>query len=303
MTDAGTSGAAPAAGADGGQPSGAAPAGGAPAAGGKPADGGGQPASGAQFSLPEAYKDKPWAKDFKSADDVFKSLENAQQFIGRKGFGVPGEKATPEEKAQFFKELGVPDDPKGYEFKRPDNVPEEMWNTEHETKWAGLMKQHNVPKSVANELRNEMIKETLEMHNSTIKTLNESLDKAFGENKATITKEVGDMMQKAIPDKALREAIEKNIGSKNTPAFALALGHVLQHMKKTYGMSDTNTGDGGDGTSGKSIKDMRAEATKLMASEAYTNVMHKDHAETRKQVDGLYTDIGKLTDAQRKSKT
>lgn len=297
MTDAGTG--------DGGTPAGAdskgnsAPAGGAPADGGKPADGGGQPASSAQFALPEAYKDKPWAKDFKSADDVFKSLENAQQFIGRKGFGVPGEKATPEEKAAFYTELGVPPDAKGYEFKRPDNVPEEMWNTEHETKWAGLMKQHNVPKSVANELRNEMIKETLEMHNSTVKTLNESLDKDFGENKTAITKEVGDLMQKAIPDKALREAIEKNIGSKNTPAFALALGHVLQHMKKTYGMSDTNTGDGAD-AAGKSIKDMRTEATKLMSSEAYTNVMHKDHAETRKQVDGLYSDIGKLTDAAKK---
>lgn len=252
------------------------------------------------FSLPEAYKDKPWAKDFKSQEDVFKSLENAQQFIGRKGWGVPGEKATPEEKAQFYKELGVPDDPKGYEFKRPDGVPEEMWDSKSEEKWAGLMRQHNVPKSVANALRDEMLKETLESHNTGVKTLNEQLDKAFGDQKTEVSKQVGDLLTKAIPDKALREAIEKNVGNKNTPAFALALGHVFQYMKKTYGLTDTNTGDGG-GASGQSVKDMRAEATKLMASEAYTNAMHKDHAETRKRVDAMYADIGRLTDQAKKA--
>jgi len=34
-----------------------------------------------------------------------------------------------------------------------------------------------------------------------------------------------------------------------------------------------------------------------MASEAYTNTMHKDHADTRKSVDQMYKDIGRLTDA------
>jgi hypothetical protein len=37
-----------------------------------------------------------------------------------------------------------------------------------------------------------------------------------------------------------------------------------------------------------------------MASKPYTDVMHKDHAATRKQVDGMYADIGRLTDAEKK---
>ncbi len=296
-------------GAGGGAPAAAAApaAGSEPAAGGTPA--GGAPAAGAdgskpagadggqQWTLPDAYKDKPWAKDFKSQEDVFKSLESAQALIGRPKFGVPNDKATPEERAAFFKELGVPDDAKGYGFKKPDNVPDDQWDTKGEEKWAGLMKQHNVPAPVANALRDEMIKETLELHANTTKTLNDAMDKVFGDQKTAVGKEVGEYMKKAIPDAALRAQIEKNVGSKETPAFALALGQVVQYFKKTYGLADTNSGDGGDGTGGKSIKEMRAEATKMMSSEAYTNTMHKDHAETRKSVDQMYKDIGRLTDA------
>lgn len=268
--------------------------------GGSP--GGDQGAGGGQqqFTVPEAYKDKPWAKDFKSPDDVFKSLESAQQFIGRKGFGVPGEKATPEEKAQFYKELGVPDDDKGYEFKKPDGVPDELWDTKHEAKWAGLMKTHNVPKGVANALRDEMLKETIELHNGSVKSLNEAMDKAFGDKKQDVAKQVGAMMTEAIPDKALRDQIEKNIGNKNTPAFATALGLIHQHYTKKYGLADTNTGDGGDGSGGKTMPEMRAEGQKLMATEAYRDPMHKDHAATRKLVDDIYENIGKLTDAGKK---
>lgn len=254
-----------------------------------------------QFSLPEAYKDAPWAKDFKSADDVFKSLENAQQFIGRKGFGVPGEKATAEDKAAFYAELGVPPDAKGYDFKRPEGVPDELWNSEHESKWAGLMKQHNVPKSVANELRNEMLKETIETYNEQTKSLNEAMDKSFGDKKTEVAKQVGELMKKAVPDAALRQQIEAGIGNKNLPAFALGLGLAMQHMNKTYGQADTTTNDDG-GASGKTIPELRAEAAALQASKPYTDVMHKDHASTRKTVDQMYADIGRLTDEAKKVK-
>lgn len=253
-----------------------------------------------QFAIPDAYKDKPWAKDFKSADDVFKSLENAQQFIGRKGFGVPGEKATAEEKAQFYAELGVPPDPKGYEFKRPDGITDEQWDSKHEEKWAGLMKEHNVPKSVANALRDEMIKETLDKYTAGTKTLNEILDKSLGDKKQSLVKEAGAVSLKAITDPNERKMIEEFIGDKHTPAAALFAVRLNEYYKKTYGLSDTNGGDQDGNNGGQSIKEMRAEATKLMASEAYTNTMHKDHAETRKRVDGMYADIGKLTDAQKK---
>lgn len=295
MSDQG--GAPPAGGEGGGQPPAGeqTPAGGQPPAGGTPPAGGQPPA----FALPDAYKDQPWAKDFKSHDDVFKSLANAQQFIGRPKFGAPGENATDAERAEFYKAIGVPEKPEDYEFKRPDNVPEDQWNSEHEKKWAGLMKQHNVPKATANALRDEMMKETLEGYANSSKELNAALDKAFGDKKQAISKEVGDLMAKAIPDRDLRAKVEAGIGNKNLPAFALAMGQAMQYMKKTYGLSDNNTGDDSGG-SGKSISDMRAEATKLMATKAYTDTMHKEHAETRKTVDGLYSDIGRLTDAAKK---
>lgn len=268
-------------------------------AGGNGGAGDGGDKSAVGFAIPEAYKDKPWAKDFKSVDDVFKSYESAQALIGKPKIGVPNEQATAEEKAAFYKDLGVPDDGKGYEFKRPDGLDDSQWDDKNDSKWADIMRQNNVPKGVANALRDEMLRETLEIHANSTAELNKAMDAAFGDKKLQVTKEVSDLMVKAIPDLALRQKVQDNIGNKNLPAFALALGQAMQHMKKTYGMSDTNTGDDSQ-NSGASIKELRAEATKMMASEAYTNVMHKDHAAVRKSVDAAYVDIGRLTDSAQK---
>lgn len=270
-------------------------------AGGGGGDGdSGSKVTASAFSVPDAYKDKPYAANIKSAEDLWKSYDNAQALIGKPKIGVPSEQATPEEKAAFYKEMGVPDDVKEYGFTKPEGLPDELWKQDNADKWAKVMKENNVPKSVAETLRLAMMEETLENHNAGVKALNEELTKAFGDKRLEVGKAAGDLMSKAIPDKALREKIQAAIGNENTPAFALALGYVQQYMKKTYGLSDTNTGGEGEESGGKTIPEMRAEAQKLMASPAYRDTMHKDHSDTRKQVDAMYKNIGVLTNQQQK---
>lgn len=225
-----------------------------------------------------------------------KSLLEAQKMAGRVKIGVPGDKATPEERAAFFKELGVPEDEKGYEFTRPEGIPEEAWSEENAAKWAKLMRENNVPKSAAQALRTALMQETLEGVQKANDSLNAALDKDFGEQKQVVAKEIGDLMAKSIPDADVRKNIDAAINDKDRPAFALALGHALQYMKKTYGLSDTNAGDGGNGA-GKSIDDLRADAKKLMASPAYRDGLSKEHDDVVKQVNGLYKTIGDLTAA------
>lgn len=231
--------------------------------------------------------------------EMAKSLLEAQKMVGQKRIGVPDENSTDEQRAEFFKALGVPDDAEGYGFEKPEDMPEELYNAEHAAKWAGILKENNIPKSAADALREEMFKEGLEMQQQSVASLNEALDKSFGDKKAVVSKEIGELMKTAIPDAELRETIQNSLNSEQTPAFALALGHVLQHMKKTYGLSDVNTGDGG-GNSGKTVGELRDEAQKLMASPAYRDPMHKDHKSLKDQVSQMYKDIGDLTNSQNK---
>lgn len=250
----------------------------------------------------DLVKDQNIAKFLETENPVqaiAKSLLEAQKQVGKPKVGVPGEGATDEEKAAFFKSLGVPEAAEGYDFKKPDGVPDESYNPEHAAKWSKLMKDNNIPKDAANALRDAMIAEQAEAGAASAKALNDAMQTAFGDQKAVISKEIGDLMTKAIPDAKLRETIQASISDEKTPAFALALGLAMQHMKKTYGLTDKNIGDGGEG-SGMSIEDLRAKGNKIMSSEAYRDPMHRDHASVKKEAAEIYKQIGELTNAKSK---
>lgn len=59
----------------------------------------------AEFKLPDAYKDKPWAAKVKSLDDVYKQIDTLDSLKGKKSV-VPNLKdATPEEREAFYAQL------------------------------------------------------------------------------------------------------------------------------------------------------------------------------------------------------
>ncbi len=242
-----------------------------------------------------------YAKAENPVQEMAKSLLEAQSKIGKPQVGVPGENATDDERAAFNEALGVPKDAAGYGFEKPEGMPDEAYNAEHAEKWAGLLHENNIPLEAANVLREAMIVEHTEMEAAANTELNAKMDEIFGDQKQLIAKQASALMQEAIPDEALRAQIQQAIGNENTPAFAAALGLVTQHMKKTYGLTDENFGEGGM-TGGQSLKEMRAEAQKLQASDAYRDAMHKDHADTKKTVNAMYKQIGELTDAENASK-
>lgn len=71
----------------------------------------------------ETASNRDWikAKGFKDLDGVTKALRFAEKAIHDSGrVKIPGEGATPEEVAAYHKAIGVPEDPKGYEFKAPE---------------------------------------------------------------------------------------------------------------------------------------------------------------------------------------
>ena len=98
---------------------------GAAAPAGTPAEPGGTKAfvfdDDAINSLPEDIRYEPSIQLFKGKPlpDVIKSYVNAQRMIGADKVALPtGKDDTPEAWEEFYKRLGRPDDPSGYEFKQ-----------------------------------------------------------------------------------------------------------------------------------------------------------------------------------------
>jgi hypothetical protein len=83
--------------------------------------------------LPKEFQDNAAQyANFKDLPSLLKSYSHAQKMLGGKANAVqiPGEDATPEERTEFFKKLGVPEDVKDYTIK-PANLPEGMdWDTD-----------------------------------------------------------------------------------------------------------------------------------------------------------------------------
>jgi hypothetical protein len=91
-----------------------------------PAGAGGESGSGAApasapsgswlDSLDADLRGDPTLVRFKSPADLAKSYLEARKQIGKQGIQPPGPDATPEQRAAFYKALGRPDDPTGYDF-------------------------------------------------------------------------------------------------------------------------------------------------------------------------------------------
>tara|TARA_R110002110_G_scaffold74463_2_gene196966 strand:- start:676 stop:1668 length:993 start_codon:yes stop_codon:yes gene_type:complete len=76
---------------------------------------------------------------FQSFEGAMGSYTNMEAMLGKTNkVVVPGAESTPEEIALFNEKMGVPSDSKGYEFKKPEAVPDELWSTEEVGAYAEL---------------------------------------------------------------------------------------------------------------------------------------------------------------------
>jgi len=73
------------------------------------------------FAVPDDYKEKGWAKNLRSSDDLWKMLDNAQSVVGKKTVVPDHSKATQDELQAFYGQL-KPDSADKYSFS--DTIPE-----------------------------------------------------------------------------------------------------------------------------------------------------------------------------------
>lgn len=118
---------------------------------------GGNDQLGWRAALPDNLKENEILRGYSNIGDVskdFLSLKaESANMIKR-----PGEKASPDEITAFNKAIGVPESADGYEFQRPDGLPEGYGNdTEFDTYFRQSMKEANVPKAAAEALYSKLL--------------------------------------------------------------------------------------------------------------------------------------------------
>lgn len=121
------------------------------------------------FKIPEKYAKEPWSQGVKSYDDLFDQFHNAQGVIGKKTmYAPPPETATPEEKKNFLKAIGVPENPEGYEFV----VLDELKDIPRDAKIDNLVKSElqkaGIPKSAGETLIKNLEKMVFEQRKPVI---------------------------------------------------------------------------------------------------------------------------------------
>lgn len=97
---------------------------------------------------------------FKDINGVFKTLVSQQRLLGKKADAVliPGEKATPEERADFNKRMGIPESPDAYQV-RPQSMPADMeWDEGVAKQFNTLAHKHGIPPKAMDALMSEYAK-------------------------------------------------------------------------------------------------------------------------------------------------
>lgn len=253
----------------------------------------------------EDFLKNPATKDFKDAGSFMKAFLDTKALVGKPRFDVPAQDTPPEIASEFWKKMGVPIDGAGYGFKKPDNFPEGMnYDEADAAAWADFFKQHNVPVSVANALRDRFFETQIKSMNShkeqsaaqqaeADKRLDSQYEKAFGPAKLEQANRIKALLGEAITDPTMREDMMKSLPD----TAMLGLAFIEKHLRTKYGNPDTNRGDGG--VASGNPDSMREEAKAIMRSDAYRDGMHKDHAATVERVNAMYRSIAELTSVKK----
>lgn len=234
--------------------------------------------SSSLFVVPDAYKEKIYAKALKSQDDVWKMLDNAQSLVGKK-IGVPTDTSTPEEIAVFNKAFGVPDKADDYAIEPTEEITKLYGEADKEVMTEFKQVLH---KANANGKQAEILKEGYSnIIGGMVKRLEAQkveADKAFDE---LVTSTFGDKQEEILSNaKALivehaPEGFREKMGDLSPESLVILAG-VLKNIQEKYIDEDELPGGKGGG-SGMSEMTAQAEIQKIIGSDAFKNPMHSGH--------------------------
>lgn len=244
------------------------------------------------FSVPDLYKDKPWAKGIDSVDKLWAMNEGAQKLIGERPSGIPGPDATPEELHKFWNSLGRPETADKYQFdygKNADGTPKAAVDAEWEKNVKQMMYDEGVTAKQASNLQKKfdgLVAETLKKRGIADQQLNTDFD--------AIGKDIyGAQYDKAVArvSPLLTEFTHPRLQpglAKLTPEALAIVTNVVDNIRAKFIKSDGAPNVGGGGQPVQTGDSLRSQARELMQSSAYTNSFDLAHEATKTKIAELY---------------
>lgn len=230
-------------------------------------------------SFSEGWTAKAFGADYKGPlstaktfGDVNKMLNDSMAAARAKTDGmvrVPGDGAKPEELSAFLKAIGVPDDPKEYDFTKPEGIEDKDIDASRIDSWKARMKEAGVPKGAANKIISAYLADELDMTKTKSEALQKSLDeeraalaKAFPEIDKTVASVKALGNRAGVPESLKKAIAEGAFDPTNQQGFwGVAALESFAHFAKALG-EDGGAG-GGKAVDASTAKQLNAEAAKL----------------------------------------
>lgn len=256
------------------------------------------------------YAEDPAFEAFKTDDGfdiqkIAKSYKETKALVGQK-LGIPGEDASPEAKAEFYKALGVPEqgtsEAYGLRTEAPENWPEGVtYDTEIGGKFAEKAKELNLTPDQAKGLQEwydgmtvDMIGEIGQDAGMSEQEFDKVATDMFGDKKDQILQDANVLLQKYVPED-IRADIAKSVPNTVLMAMAAAITGETKHLTG----EDRAIGQDA-GASGENAQQLRDKARKLMQDPAYNNPFAKgqeEHERLKKEVRGIFQRIDQINQA------
>ena len=262
-----------------------------------PAAGGGTPAPVATppaFTVPDTYKDRPYAKGIDSPDKLWAMLDGAEKKLGERPAGIPADTATPEEWQKFWRSMGAPEKPEEYQLDYGKNAdgtlktaPDAKWESRVKT----LMHKYGISMKNAPAVQKDfdaIVAETMKERGIAEQAVNAEFDTIA---KGVYGAEYDKMVQRVAP--LLQEFTHASLKpglAKLSPEGLAIVSSIVDNMRAKFIKADGAplTPAGGGGSGAGTADALRQEARTLMATPAYTNAFDPAHETTKAKINELY---------------
>lgn len=217
----------------------------------------------AEFNIPETYKDKSWAKNIKSQEDLFKSYDNAQSLIGKKTIGMPDfEKATDEELKEYYSKT-APADIKDYEFGEIADSDKEFFGS--------LFKENGLNKRQAKDIYNKYMEYSNQYRSDD--DFQSELKNRFGENSIKTLDETKSFLNKYLGNE------DKNILDKMPNKVVGMMLEFANNVKKDYGIDIKSSIDKGTSIQAITSAQYQSKAMEFMMKVKEGKLTPQQHQE------------------------
>lgn len=237
-------------------------------------------------SIPEAYRERPWAKELTSSEEMFKMLDETKTLVGKRPAGIPQDTAPSEEWSEFNKAFGVPEKAEEYKFVEPGEGQEV--NPEFQKGIADIMHKAGVSQKQLGLIEpafNELVSKLAGEAGGDSEQANADFDKlaldTFGTREEEVMKNGKALIAKYIPESM--KTHQESISNENL----IILAGVLDGITKEF-ISEDRIPDGGNVVGPVTQADKEVEGRRLMMTDEYRDAFNPGHDAMQSRVNKLF---------------